>query len=95
MKLVEGRRYRCRNGSVTAALTNNAANYMFPWRAVVDGVNRTWTDTGRFHGPNMDSDFDLVEMLNGNSVPTREKSMLDMTLDDYRRGIAKLGKVFA
>jgi hypothetical protein len=95
MKMIEGRRYRCRNGSVTSELEENSANFMFPWRASVDGVFRTWDTDGRFHGPNLDSQFDLVELLNGTTIPAREKSILDMTLNDYRRGIANLGRVFA
>ena len=95
MKMIEGRRYRCRNGSVTSEVVDNSANFMFPWRGLVEGVFRTWDSEGRFHGPNMNSEFDLVELLNDSTIPAREKSMLDMTLADYQRGIARLGRVFA
>lgn len=74
--------YRMRNGEKSEPVEENVAGTPYVWRAGC----RTYTVTGRERSCG-ETPFDLVAPW---SAPAAEKLICDVTLEDYRRGVARV-----
>ncbi|MDR7035998.1 MULTISPECIES: hypothetical protein [Methylobacterium] len=87
MKLQNGLLYRTRSGR-TAGPVRRRGDRVHPWEGLVEGMDAllSWTDDGHFYADGKSHGLDLVGHLRGSA----DKAIDQMTLEDYRRGIARL-----
>ncbi|AWN43796.1 hypothetical protein [Methylobacterium durans] len=87
MKLQENRFYRTRDGRIAGPLTDRGGN-SHCWEGHLEGIDgvQHWTDDGHFLPSGKQHNLDLVDRLH----KAVDKAIDQMTLEDYRRGIAKL-----
>ncbi|AWN40276.1 hypothetical protein DK389_06655 [Methylobacterium durans] len=91
MKIQEGRFYRTRDGRTAGPLAARGGRSL-GWEGRVEGFDgiQSWTGDGYFLPSCEQHSLDLVKRAQS-SVGI---AMDQMTLDDYRRGIAKLRNTF-
>lgn len=88
MQLRESQFYRTRDGRIAGPITHHTDQGLYPWKGRVEGTTQPglWADNGRFFSNGNDHSLDLVECVHR----AADKAIDQVTLDDYRRGVAAL-----
>jgi len=88
MKLQAGFLYRTRDGRIAGPIMQGDDRVSYPWKGGVEGLEThgAWTADGRFFSSGTAHGLDLM----GRVHRAADKSIDQMTLADYRRGVAKL-----
>ncbi|GEP04809.1 hypothetical protein [Methylobacterium oxalidis] len=88
MKLQPGLLYRTRDGRTAGPIERTTVSDPHPWTGSVEGERTAgvWTDEGQFFSSGSFHNLDLV----GRIHRSRDKAIDQITLEDYRRGVAKL-----
>jgi hypothetical protein len=87
MQIKAGRFYITRSDRVIGPIRPNPEGREYHWCCDVDGRLQTWTDDGRWSTLVPESPLDLVRELEAEPKPP--KQIDQMTLADYRRGVAR------
>ncbi|MDR7037775.1 hypothetical protein J2X36_002526 [Methylobacterium sp. BE186] len=88
MKLQDGLHYRTRDGRTAGPVRPLDNHNTLPWEGHVEAMpyGQTWTDDGHFFASRCAHNLDLVERIQR----SRDKAIDQVTLADYRRGVARL-----
>ncbi|WP_162560574.1 hypothetical protein [Methylobacterium durans] len=91
MKMRTGLSYRTRDGRIAGPVLARGG-HSHPWEGRVEGLEEIqyWTDDGLLFASGELHNLDLVGSVRGSAG----KAIDQMTLDDYRRGVARLRSAF-